>query len=214
MSTGEEKMEWSHPTAQLIELIEDDQIPEQRQLKIALVPCNPLKVSCAAQHENAHVFLATAIVLVTDNFGNKLKGRVILDSGSQINFISKKLVNLLQLPRKNASVSISGIGANQSHASSCLDINVQSRTSDYQVDLLCYVLSNMVTDLAVCIEPNEGWKLPANVLTTLADLEFHKRRSVDLLIGRGAFFEILCAERRIIDKVFFKKPSKKLLPLL
>jgi len=163
-------------------------------------PEEPLKVSCAAQHENAHVFLATAIVLVTDNVGNKRKCRVILDSGSQINFISKKLVNLLHLPRKNASVSISGIGTNQSHAASCLDIRVQSRTSDYQVDLLCYVLSNMVTDLAACVEPKEGWKLPANVLTTLADPEFHKRRSVDLLIGGGAFFDILCAERRIIDK--------------
>lgn len=158
------------------------------------------KVSCAAQYENAHVFLATAIVFVTDNFGNKRKCRVVLDSGSQINFISKRLVNLLQLPRKSASLLISGIGAKQSHAASYLDINVQSRTSDYQVELSCYVLSNMVTDLAACVEPKGGWRLPADVLTTLADPEFHKRRSVDLLIGGGTFFDILCAERRIIDK--------------
>lgn len=163
-------------------------------------PEKTLKVSCSAQHENAHVFLATTIVLVTDNFGNKCKCRVILDSGSQINFISMKLVNLLQLPRKNVSLSISGIGTNQSHAASCLDIRVQSRTSDYQVDLSCYVLSNKVTDLTACVEPKEGWKLPADVSTTLADPELYKRRSVDLLIGGGAFFDILCAERRIIDE--------------
>lgn len=163
-------------------------------------PEEPHKVSCAAQHANAHVFLATAIVFVTDNFGNKRKCRVVLDSGSQINFISKRLVNLLQLPRKSASLLISGIGAKQSHAASYLDINVQSRTSDYQVHLSCYVLSNMVNDLAACVEPKGGWRLPADVSTSLADPEFHKRRSIDLLIGGGAFFDILCAERRIIDK--------------
>lgn len=53
-----------------------------------------------AGNERAHVFLATAVILFLDKFGNQRQCRVVLDSGSQINFISKRLANLLQLPDK------------------------------------------------------------------------------------------------------------------
>lgn len=71
------------------------------------------KTSLMAQHINSHVFLATASVFIKDKFGNQRKCRVVLGSGYQVNFISKKLANLLQIPAKWASLPISGIGAQQ-----------------------------------------------------------------------------------------------------
>lgn len=156
------------------------------------------KTSLMAQQAISHVFLATASVLIRDNFGNQRKCRVVLDSGSQVNFISKKTANLLQLPAKKACLPISGIGAQQVRAASYVDVSIQSRTSDYQVDLVCYVLPNMVTDLASCSEPKEGWKIPGELAENLADPDFYHRRSVDLLIGGGVFFDILGTERRMI----------------
>jgi len=47
----------------------------------------------AIHGKGAHVFLATASVLVLDNRGELRKCQAILDSGSQINFVLKKFVN-------------------------------------------------------------------------------------------------------------------------
>jgi len=48
-----------------------------------------------------HVFLATPIVYVQDKFALVRECRAVLDSGSQINFITKSVSNLLQLPARN-----------------------------------------------------------------------------------------------------------------
>lgn len=156
------------------------------------------RAAMMAHHQSAHVFLATAIVLVTDNLGRQRECRVVLDSGSQVNFMSKKLANLLKLPTKRASLPISGIGCIESRSTSYLEVSVQSRTSEYQLKLVCYVLPNMVTDLASCAEPKEGWKIPDELSRDLADPQFYQRRSVDLLIGGGVFFDIIGSERKMI----------------
>lgn len=170
----------------------DDKINEN---SVASTSNNPIvdtaKTSLMAQHAASHVFLATASVFIMDYFGNRHECTVVLDSGSQVNFISKKLANLLKLPMKDAYLHISGIGAQQTRAASYVDVNIKSKTSGYQLDLLCYVLPNMVTDLAPCAEPREGWKIPEELLTNLADPNFYCTRRVDLLIGGGAFFELL-----------------------
>lgn len=71
------------------------------------------KASLTVHHSNGHVFLPTVVALVTDKHGAERSCRAILDSGSQINFVSKRLANLLQLPHKKVDLPVSGIGANQ-----------------------------------------------------------------------------------------------------
>lgn len=79
----------------------------------------------------------------------------VLDSGSQINLISKNLANLFMLPTKNASLPISGIGSTEARPTLYFEVSVQSRMSKYLLDLVGYVLPNMVKDLASCAEPKE-----------------------------------------------------------
>jgi len=154
-------------------------------------PKETAKAVMMAHHQCAHVFLATAIVLVADRFGKQRECMVVLDSGSQVNFISKKLANILMLPTKRASLPISGIGSTEARSTSYIEVNVQSIMSEYQLRLVCNVLSNMVTDLASCPQPEEGWKIPDELSRGLADPQFYQRRSVDLLIGGGVFFDII-----------------------
>lgn len=59
-----------------------------------------------------YVFLATAMVNVQDRNGGQRKCRAILDSGSQINFISYGFAKLLQLSSKKTSLPVCGIGNN------------------------------------------------------------------------------------------------------
>lgn len=59
------------------------------------------------------VLLATAQVKVTSPDGNTTTARALIDQGSEISFISERLVQQLHLQRSHASVSLIGVGAVQ-----------------------------------------------------------------------------------------------------
>jgi len=54
------------------------------------------------------------------------------------------------------------------------------------------------SDLTSCAEPEGGWNIPDDLSRGLADPQFYQRRSVDLLIGGGVFFDIIRSDRRRI----------------
>ncbi|XP_055623691.1 uncharacterized protein LOC129767095 [Toxorhynchites rutilus septentrionalis] len=69
------------------------------------------EVSVPVQHHSSNtVFLSTIIFYITDKFGNEHQARALIDSGSQSNFISKKLANQLCLNPEQVNIPISGIG--------------------------------------------------------------------------------------------------------
>lgn len=138
-----------------------------------------------------NVFLATAIVFVTDRYGCKRECRAVLDSGSQVNFISRKFFKQLHLSSRKAKMSISGIGGGLIKSSSVLDIKVVSRAKDYSVSLPCYVLSAIVDDLPACPFSINTIDVSKEILDNLADLSFAKAGKIHFLIGRGSFNDIL-----------------------
>lgn len=95
-----------------------------------------------------HIFLATALVTVRDKNGKHHQCRAILDSGSQVNFISTRFANLLQLVCQKSSLPISGIGDNRLNVKSCSELDIESRTSNFSIKFACYVLPNIVGELA------------------------------------------------------------------
>lgn len=60
--------------------------------------------------QNNHVFLATAVVIAVNRSGHTFSCRVLLDSGSQLNFITERLAHHLQLAREKSDVSVMGVG--------------------------------------------------------------------------------------------------------
>lgn len=148
--------------------------------------------------EQGYVFLATAVVLASDTFGNMKKCRVVLDSGSQVNFISKQLANKLQLRAKRSNLPVSGIGESHVRATSYVEILLRSRVTDYQVKLVCYILPTIVSDLPSCEMPKGGWQIPDDLKSNLADPSFYKPTTIDLLIGGGIFFDVTaCSTPRL-----------------
>ena len=65
--------------------------------------------------------LATAIVLVYNSSSDSLEVRALLDSGSQFNFITKRMAHKLKLTIQPSSYSISGIGNSSTHFNQCAD---------------------------------------------------------------------------------------------
>ncbi|XP_049315746.1 uncharacterized protein LOC125779148 [Bactrocera dorsalis] len=67
---------------------------------------SPLSRSCSTEC----VILATAIVFVRNSVGSLIPCRAILDSASQLNFITTRLANQLQIKESKSSLAVSGIG--------------------------------------------------------------------------------------------------------
>ncbi|XP_011169519.1 uncharacterized protein LOC105202633 [Solenopsis invicta] len=65
------------------------------------------------EEKRAAVLLATARVDITDKYGARHTVRALIDPGSEISIASEALAQLLRLPRLPASVSIFGVGGQQ-----------------------------------------------------------------------------------------------------
>jgi hypothetical protein len=152
--------------------------------------------SClAARSNDTHVFLATAVVLIADRYGVKKQCRAVLDSGSQINFVSKRLASILGLSRKSADLPISGIGANRVHSTATVTLSIESRLRRFSTSLICHVLPTIIDSLPQFPIQSKILKIPNDYLDELADPAYLSSGHVDLLIGGGIFFDLLEAER-------------------
>jgi len=55
------------------------------------------------------IMLSTAVVFAYDNKSSRKSCRVLLDSGSQANFISQRFLEILGLKTRSSNISITGI---------------------------------------------------------------------------------------------------------
>lgn len=139
----------------------------------------------------SHAFLATASVNIMNDKGVSCRCRAVLDSGSMVNFISKGLQNKLQLSGKRVVLPVSGIGKKTTQATTQVVIQMCSRLSQFKVELACYVLPSIISDLPSYTMPVERWNLMEDMIPQLADPLFNQAGPVDILIGGGIFFELM-----------------------
>ncbi|XP_064553360.1 uncharacterized protein LOC135438811 isoform X1 [Drosophila montana] len=137
-----------------------------------------------------YVVLPTAILYAKSHSGVFIPCRALLDSGSQLNFITARLVKQLQLKTHHAAVSISGIGESTLSSNMSTDISAQSRDRSFSTSFSA-VVTRTITDY----QPHfgldiSGWNIPKNI--SLADPTFFKSQRIDLLLGAGLFFDLIC----------------------
>ncbi|XP_060861782.1 uncharacterized protein LOC132938783 [Metopolophium dirhodum] len=144
---------------------------------------------------NRYAFLATAQVIVKNTNGMQFICRAVLDSGAQVNFISKRLQNVLKLSGERVALPVSGIGSSRTQSTTRVDIKVCSRVSPFQANISCYVLPSIVNTLSSSTRPSDGWGIKENILSQLADPQFDQAGTIDMLMGAGIFFELLESER-------------------
>ncbi|XP_051864115.1 uncharacterized protein LOC127566213 [Drosophila albomicans] len=135
------------------------------------------------------VILATAVIKITTNSGDFVLARALLDSGSQINFVTEELAQRLHLRREDSCISLLGIGESNSQVKKKIHTVVKSRVgcNEYAIDLwILKSISGYQPDHTVNVS---GWKIPDNI--QLADPYFFKPQKIDLLIGAETFFDLL-----------------------
>lgn len=134
--------------------------------------------------------LSTAIITIRDNHGKPNLCRALIDSGSQSNFITERIANLLKLPRHKSSIEVSGIG--QSSTKTCHTVNckIQSRMTSFSASIECIVLEKITQQLPVIEIPVSNLNIPANI--QLADPKCHTPSDIDVLLGAELFYDIIC----------------------
>uniref|UniRef100_A0A182W6A1 Peptidase A2 domain-containing protein n=1 Tax=Anopheles minimus TaxID=112268 RepID=A0A182W6A1_9DIPT len=100
-----------------------------------------------AASKNTTVSLQTALVQVVDDDGSSFDARALLDSGSMPNFISTALANRLTNRKRNASVSIVGIGLGTNHVQEAVDVIIASKTQRFSRKLNFLVLDAPTSQL-------------------------------------------------------------------
>lgn len=153
---------------------------------------NSQKLAASGILSNAvDVLLSTAVVEVLDGTGNFQRVRILLDSGSQLHFISQNCVRRLGLSSYNTPFSVQGLA--QSTIPNCskgifTKMRPFNRTSP-NFDIEAVILPQICGNLPHVKFPLGKWShLPPNLL---ADPAYNLPAPIDLLIGAPLFPYIL-----------------------
>ncbi|XP_043071809.1 uncharacterized protein LOC122322804 [Drosophila grimshawi] len=140
--------------------------------------------------------ISTAMILVRDSTGTYRLGRALLDSYSQVNFVTDSFAQKLRLKREKHVVQISSIGHARTEITSLTTISIRSRLSPFEVSLDLCVTSHIAYQPDINIDISR-WKMPQNIV--LAGEKFYQSRHIDMLLGTEAFFDILSVGQVKLD---------------
>jgi len=115
--------------------------------------------------------------------------RALLDSCSEINFITESLPKYLQLPLDHSTQVISGTAKVQTKIRHSVLAHLKSRVSSFEWTSTLSVTKIISSDSPDITHAQKTWQIPNNL--TLADPLFFKRNQFDLLLNSNVFFELL-----------------------
>ena len=138
--------------------------------------------------------LGTALVPIRDSSGELRYGRALLDSGSQLNFITDKFAKTLGLQKLDSKCTVHTIGAVLPSATiGSIRFDIEFPERDH-VPVLAHILSKVTGVL-----PSQRLRLPEDFgpqLSDLADPDFYIPGEIDLLIGVEVYEELMMDQKR------------------
>lgn len=137
---------------------------------------------------SSEVLLATARVKILDKHNNEHDCRILLDAGSQSNFITEQLANRLKLNKEIIDIPVSGLGKQLNHIEHSVTTTIRSRCSSFTAQLPFLVLSIISDILPTKLIQHNNLNIPRNL--QLADPEFYKP-NIDALLGATLFYQLL-----------------------
>ncbi|XP_021706494.1 uncharacterized protein LOC110678179 [Aedes aegypti] len=156
---------------------------QQPHTSNALAAANSTKTSYST------VLLSTAVVKVHGPSGRSTFVRTLLDSCSESNFITERIVQLLGLNRQKQAAVIAGMGGSTINSNRCTVTTFSSVDSTYSNTLTFNILTKITNDLPERKIDVSNWHIPSTVV--LADPDFAKPQRIDMVIGAQLFFSLL-----------------------
>lgn len=143
--------------------------------------------------ENSNqILLSTALIEVVNPLNKqKDKVRALLDCGSQMSFISKRLKNKIQLKSNPIdALKVIGIGNSVSNTvTETCSLQINSLNENFSVTTSCLVLNELTGEIPKHPVNVGALNLPTNIV--LADPKLNKLLPIDVLIGADLFWDIL-----------------------
>ncbi|KAF6210060.1 hypothetical protein GE061_015816 [Apolygus lucorum] len=135
------------------------------------------------------VILPTAVVTILDRFNNPHDFRLVLDSGSQLNLITKRMADILGLEVLSGETTIHGINSSHSNCDNFINATIYSKLGKYTTCVDFHIIPNITTTSF----PSKSFDLdlnsvPSEICDSLADPKFNCSSSLDGLLGTQSFF--------------------------
>ncbi|XP_044591438.1 uncharacterized protein LOC123269639 [Cotesia glomerata] len=146
---------------------------------------------CApAQH--AATLLATCQVNVVTKLSTH-PIRILLDSGSEISFISDILTKVLHLRRTRSNITILGIGSSKAgHTKECVTITLASQHLDQSLTLQVHILGGLTAQLPATSVIGADVAHFSDL--TLADPDFASPGPIDVIVGANYYGQVITGE--------------------
>ncbi|KAF8784363.1 hypothetical protein HNY73_010051 [Argiope bruennichi] len=142
--------------------------------------------------KNKSVLLPTAIVLIQNIYGHFSRARVIPDSASQANFVTKQFADSVNLRKHKINTSVSGLGGISTSIEYEAAANIANCNGSFFLSQTFFVIDK-ITDMVPATNVNlENLEI---LQVMLGDPEFTRSSKIDALLGAEAFFEIVKGEQ-------------------
>ena len=146
------------------------------------------------QRTSEEVFLQSAIVSVNVH-GETILLRALLYSASQNNLITESAVQRLQLKKKSSNAKVFGLGGTVQHNKGRMDLLISSRNRSSTVNISASILTKMTDNLPSRFIDTSQWETVKEL--ELADPDFNKPSSIELLTGASHYEDILICNNRL-----------------
>lgn len=163
--------------------------PTAKDTTHQLIASSQAPISLKVLEVKSEVLLGTARVNLCSSSGIEAVGRALLDSGSQLNFVTERMSQHLRLPRKKINIEINGIGETSAVAQHMCTFKVKSLVGGFTVEIDAIILPSITSHQPHTRIDITRWNLPGNI--KLADECFNKPGAVDLLLGTQVFYRLL-----------------------
>ncbi|CAK9825652.1 hypothetical protein ANTRET_LOCUS3619 [Anthophora retusa] len=185
------------PNAEDTDVVEPPEKVVQTNVNSAIISSN---IVDSKQASEDLAILPTALVHIKDDQGNLHKCHALLDVGSQANFITSDLCVRLGLPQTSAKVTVGRLGLSCATVLSRTKIHIVSRCKTFSTGLSCLVIPDITEDMPNLPLSRKDIPIPPGI--TLADPQFDKPKRIDLLIGAGLFWKLLCIGQHKVGSGF------------
>nr|CAH7717976.1 unnamed protein product [Callosobruchus chinensis] len=134
--------------------------------------------------------LSTALVKIRDKYGNTHSCRVLLDSASESNFITKSFCQRLGLSTSKVNISIIGISQIPAHVQERCNVEIASAYSNFTIAVPSLVITDICDKLPSANVSVTSLNIPSKIF--LADPNYNISAPIDMLIGANLFYSLLC----------------------
>ncbi|XP_062713379.1 uncharacterized protein LOC134290294 [Aedes albopictus] len=142
------------------------------------------------------VLLSTALVRVSDRYGNTQLARVLLDSCSEYCFVTTKLSQKLRLAETSSYLSVAGIGGSVVQSTKKVEATISPRSSSissYSETIQLHVLPKLTSELPINPVNVHELAIPSGMI--LADPNFHKPGPIDIILGAEYYYDLLLEDK-------------------